>query len=183
MARNEFLPLSNPHRTNIYQHPTLLPLSCQQQIQGYSTTSQESHHIIFEDNFQDMEFPANLPAPKSPKAECDVGAGLVPESGHPIPAFLDQQFLDLSRLSYLPVDDVHLLVLNNCFDIPSKPMLDVFIEKYFLLVHPLVPILDEARFWKIYLRSSENPSTLDNMSVFVFQTMLLTSCAVRILPT
>ncbi|KAF9884563.1 hypothetical protein FE257_001508 [Aspergillus nanangensis] len=99
----------------------------------------------------------------------------VVEGGHTI--FPGQYFLNLERLSSLPMSDVHLLMVNGCLEIPPKPALDVFLRKYFLLLHPLVPILNEAEFWGGYLQSSESPSYPPRVSLFVFQAMLLASCA------
>ncbi|OGM44542.1 hypothetical protein ABOM_006763 [Aspergillus bombycis] len=92
------------------------------------------------------------------------------------PSFSGQQFLDLNALSPLPMSVVHILVTSGCLDIPPKAALDVFIMKYFLLVHPSVPILDEVEFWNTYLQL-EDTEYAPKISLFLFQAMLLSSCA------
>ncbi|KAB8271092.1 Hydantoinase B/oxoprolinase-domain-containing protein [Aspergillus minisclerotigenes] len=47
-----------------------------------------------------------------------------------------QHFIDLNALSLLPMSDVHILVTGGCLDMPPKSAMDVFLMKYFLLVHP-----------------------------------------------
>ena len=96
------------------------------------------------------------------------------------PSFSGQQFLDLNALSPLPMSVVHILVTGGCLDMPPKAALDVFIMKYFLLVHPSVPILDEVEFWNTYLQL-EDAEYAPKISLFLFQAMLLSSCAVCIL--
>ncbi|RAQ48725.1 hypothetical protein AFGD_010801 [Aspergillus flavus] len=87
-----------------------------------------------------------------------------------------QHFIDLNALSLLPMSDVHILVTGGCLDMPPKSAMDVFLMKYFLLVHPSVPILDEVEFWNTYLQS-EDTNYAPKISLFVFQAMLLSSCA------
>lgn len=88
-----------------------------------------------------------------------------------------QHFIDLNALSLLPMSDVHILVTGGCLDMPPKSAMDVFLMKYFLLVHPSVPILNEVEFWNTYLQS-EDTNYAPKISLFVFQAMLLSSCAV-----
>lgn len=95
-------------------------------------------------------------------------------------SFSGQPFLDLNALSLLPMSDVHILVTGGCLDMPPKVAMDVFIMKYFLLVHPSVPILDEVEFWNAYLQP-EDSVYAPKISLFVFQALLLSSCAVCIL--
>ncbi|GAB1201952.1 hypothetical protein APSETT445_000550 [Aspergillus pseudonomiae] len=83
------------------------------------------------------------------------------------PSFFGQQFLDLNALSPLPMSVVHILVTGGCLDMPPKAALDVFIMKYFLLVHPSVPILDEVEFWNTYLQLEDAELTMDWMVQFV----------------
>ncbi|KAE8421249.1 hypothetical protein BDV36DRAFT_280812 [Aspergillus pseudocaelatus] len=91
-------------------------------------------------------------------------------------SFSGQYFLDLKALSLLPMSDVHILVTGGCLDMPPKVTVDVFIMKYFLLVHPSVPILDEVEFWNTYLQP-EDSDYAPKISLFVFQAILLSSCA------
>ncbi|KAJ5226530.1 hypothetical protein N7468_007755 [Penicillium chermesinum] len=57
--------------------------------------------------------------------------------------------------------------------IPAQPLLDELLKHYFLYVHPLLPLIDEAEFWSILeQRSSRNSS----ISILVFQAMLFVAC-------
>ncbi|KAG2413185.1 hypothetical protein HFD88_002374 [Aspergillus terreus] len=76
------------------------------------------------------------------------------------------------------MNDVQVLMVNGCLEIPPKAAVNIFVRKYFLLLHPLLPIIDEAEFWEIYNQSNKFLSCLGKMSLFVFQAMLLASCAV-----
>lgn len=141
-----------------------------------------------------------LPNPGAPEMqdqmELSLGYNLglsVPEAGphHVDPApllvgnastvFPGQYFFNLDRLSSLPMSDVHVLMVNGCLEIPPKSAVDVLLRKYFLLLHPAIPIVDEARFWNTYVQSKENLDHSQRVSLFVFQAMLLASCAVCIL--
>jgi hypothetical protein len=104
----------------------------------------------------------------------------IPDSNHDLGGhiFPNQHFINLDRVRLLPMDDVHVLAVNGCMEIPPKALVDVFVRKYFLLVHPSLPILDEAQFWNIYGQSDEHPSYTPKISLLIFQAMLLASCAV-----
>lgn len=93
-------------------------------------------------------------------------------------AFPGQSFVELDRLSSLPMNDVHVLMVNGCLEIPPKAAVNIFVRKYFLLLHPLLPIIDEAQFWEIYNQSNKYLSRPGKISLFLFQAMLLASCAV-----
>ncbi|KAH8699232.1 hypothetical protein BGW36DRAFT_358735 [Talaromyces proteolyticus] len=82
-------------------------------------------------------------------------------------------FLDVNRLSSLPKDDVDYLVLKRCLHVPLKDSLDDFVKQYFTVVHPFVPMIDEAEFWRLYL----GHGNVKKLSLFVFQAMLFSCCA------
>ncbi|KAJ5833477.1 hypothetical protein N7474_001788 [Penicillium riverlandense] len=119
----------------------------------------------------EMPHSANLPGPFS----VDPSQMMLGNAGFAVPG---QNFLDLEGLSTLPMSEVHILATNGCLEIPPKPAIDVFLGKYFLLLHPCLPILDESQFWNIYLQSNDSPIGSPKISLFVFQAMLLASCAV-----
>lgn len=104
-----------------------------------------------------------------------VDSLVVEDSGAAVPG---QYFLALDKLSSLPMDDVHVLVTNGSLDIPPKDLVDVFLRKYLLVIHPSLPILNEVQFWNTYLHANENLDPSQKVSLFVFQAMLLASCSV-----
>ncbi|KAL6232268.1 hypothetical protein BDW75DRAFT_247299 [Aspergillus navahoensis] len=53
--------------------------------------------------------------------------------------------------------------------VPIQEVLDVFVKHYFLYVHPFLPVIDEAVFWKKYRRSD---ASAGKISTLHFQTML-----------
>lgn len=101
---------------------------------------------------------------------------------NPIPAanvpFASYQFLRLTRLSELPFEDVSFLELKGCFRVPESRYLDIFITKYFLYVHPCLPVIDEAEFWRMYRPKNSYYLSGKKMSLFVLQAMLFASSVV-----
>ncbi|KAM5364386.1 hypothetical protein ACJA88_013027 [Fusarium oxysporum] len=65
-----------------------------------------------------------------------------------------------------------LLEQRGCLHVPTKPILEEFVNNYFLYFHPLVPLLDEQRFWASY---SEQADSNGYVSLFVLQAMLFVS--------
>ncbi|GAM35146.1 hypothetical protein TCE0_017r03242 [Talaromyces pinophilus] len=85
--------------------------------------------------------------------------------------FSSYRFLDGSRLSSLPAEDVEYLISKRCLHFPRKDVLDEFVGQYFAMVHPFVPLLDEAEFWRIY-----NGAGTKKVSLLVFQAILFSAC-------
>ncbi|KAL4985139.1 hypothetical protein BDW68DRAFT_199001 [Aspergillus falconensis] len=48
------------------------------------------------------------------------------------------------------VDGLPILKLTGCLHLPGRAEVDVLLRHYFLYVHPLFPIIDEAAFWSVY---------------------------------
>ncbi|KAL1889648.1 hypothetical protein Sste5346_008767 [Sporothrix stenoceras] len=69
-------------------------------------------------------------------------------------------------------DDAQLLEQRGCLHVPKKPILDEFMKKYFLHVHPMVPLLNEHDFWAMYNSPTPQTKAFGQMSLFVFQAML-----------
>ncbi|KAK2687300.1 hypothetical protein QWA68_013563 [Fusarium oxysporum] len=65
-----------------------------------------------------------------------------------------------------------LLEQRGCLHVPTKPILEEFVNNYFLYFHPLVPLLDEQRFWASY---NEQTDSNGYVSLFVLQAMLFVS--------
>ncbi|KAF5519523.1 Cutinase transcription factor 1 beta [Colletotrichum aenigma] len=84
-------------------------------------------------------------------------------------------FLALGNLHNIPPQDVNFLELQGCLRIPTRAILDEFVQQYFLHVHPLLPMLNEGDFWDVYCM---NPSSMpsDRLSLLLFQAMLFASC-------
>ncbi|KAL4928923.1 Zn(II)2Cys6 transcription factor [Aspergillus undulatus] len=87
-------------------------------------------------------------------------------------------FLKLPSFFDMPQEDIRYLNSKGCFRVPGGGILDEFVRSYFLYMHPCLPIINEAEFWRMYYgqlcpgRGHEN----GGLSLFVFQAMLFASC-------
>ena len=88
--------------------------------------------------------------------------------------FSSYRFLNSSQLSSCPPEDVEYLVAKGCLHVPAKDLLDEFVKTYFCKVHPFLPLVDEAEFWRLYCGSSGT----EPFSLFVFQAMLFACSSV-----
>lgn len=86
-------------------------------------------------------------------------------------------FLTISNLHNVIPQDVNFLESQGCLRIPTRAILDEFVQQYFLHVHPLLPFLNEGDFWNLYCQQSSG-NTGENMSLLVFQAMLFSCCNV-----
>ncbi|KAL2848972.1 hypothetical protein BJX68DRAFT_276164 [Aspergillus pseudodeflectus] len=84
-------------------------------------------------------------------------------------------FLKLPGFSEIPQEDIQYLNLKGCFRVPSGGTLDEFVRKYFLYVHPCLPIINEAEFWQMYYHQSGVEQT--GVTLFTFQAMLFAASA------
>ncbi|KAL2861971.1 hypothetical protein BJX68DRAFT_14041 [Aspergillus pseudodeflectus] len=92
--------------------------------------------------------------------------------------FSRYSFLELNNLQALDKEDVSYLRSKGCFSLPEQPALDEFITKFFLHTHPQTPVLDEAKFWRVYLqRDGPIQSSDQKISLFVFHAMLFMACS------
>ncbi|KAH6879525.1 fungal-specific transcription factor domain-containing protein [Thelonectria olida] len=77
-------------------------------------------------------------------------------------------------LSQLPLEDIAYLRGCGCTQLLPKPVLDELVRAFFLHVHPIVPLLDEAAFWDLY--SGRCGIDAKKISLLVFQAILFASC-------
>lgn len=91
-------------------------------------------------------------------------------------------FLKVQELTRLDEGDVRYLESKGCLHIPSRSHLDQFIRHYFMYVHPCTPILDEERFWDMYLNTSRNNDKTETISLLLFQAMLFAATSVSFIP-
>ncbi|KAH9903732.1 hypothetical protein F4778DRAFT_735304 [Xylariomycetidae sp. FL2044] len=85
-------------------------------------------------------------------------------------------FLSISNLPNIMPQDVNYLESQGCLRVPTREILDDFVQQYFLHVHPLLPLINEGEFWEMYCHAGlSSPS--GNMSLVVFQAMLFSSCS------
>lgn len=87
---------------------------------------------------------------------------------------LECPFIDSQFLSSLPPEDVEYLTAKGSRTLPAESAIDEFFRQYFKHIHPIVPVVDEANFWRIYQGGSGGAK----LSLFVFQAILFASCTV-----
>lgn len=83
-------------------------------------------------------------------------------------------FIDSQVLSRLPPEDVAFLSAKGATSLPDRRALHEFVHQYFKRIHPSVPMIDEAEFWRIY----DGVGSVGSFSLFVFQAILFASCPV-----
>lgn len=90
-------------------------------------------------------------------------------------AYTNYLFLSTSPVSALSSQDLSFLESQGCLRVPMRPLLDDFLEKYFLYVHPLLPLIDEGDFWETYHATGEDWTKRDPISLCLFQAMLFSA--------
>jgi hypothetical protein len=90
-------------------------------------------------------------------------------------SYKEYAFIDSAQLLTLSSEDTVILDGKGCLNLPDHNETYEFVKHYFKRIHPLVPVLDEAKFWRSYL----DTNTGHKVSLFVFQSMLFASCPVR----
>lgn len=85
-------------------------------------------------------------------------------------------FLTISNLPNIPPQDVNFLELQGCLRVPTRALLDEFLQQYFLHVHPLLPLVNEGDFWDIYRQAPDGNAQNDRVSLLVFQAIVFASC-------
>ncbi|KAI0200854.1 hypothetical protein F4808DRAFT_141790 [Astrocystis sublimbata] len=84
-------------------------------------------------------------------------------------------FLAVNNMHNVLPQDVNFLESQGCLRVPTREILDEFMQQYFLHVHPLMPFLNEGDFWNLYCYQ-DNVFTGERMSLLVFQAMLFSCC-------
>lgn len=90
-------------------------------------------------------------------------------------------FLAISNLSGILPQDVNYLELQGCLRVPTRSVLDEFVQQFFLHVHPLLPLFNEGDFWELYCQQStgvggSGDAPCGRVSLLVFQAMLFATC-------
>ncbi|KAK6194045.1 hypothetical protein LQW54_011847 [Pestalotiopsis sp. IQ-011] len=83
-------------------------------------------------------------------------------------------FLQINNLPNIMPQDVNYLESQGCFRIPTREILNEFVQQYFLHIHPILPMLNEGDFWNMYGDAGHGGAG-EKMSLLVFQSMLFSS--------
>ncbi|KAH7121496.1 fungal-specific transcription factor domain-containing protein, partial [Dactylonectria macrodidyma] len=88
------------------------------------------------------------------------------------------RFLELGNLSKLSLKDIEYLESQSCLCVPTRGVLDSFMQQYFRYVHPFLPIIHEGDFWELYAGPGKSDSADPNettVSLLLLQAMLFVS--------
>lgn len=84
-------------------------------------------------------------------------------------------YLRAPNLQRLQSADRSFLESQKSLHVPAGPILDAVMSRYFLYVHPFLPVINEAEFWPIlHQEATGKPS----FSLLVFQAMMFAACSV-----
>lgn len=89
-------------------------------------------------------------------------------------------WLAISNLANILPQDVQYLDMQGCLRVPTRAVLDEFVQQYFLHVHPLLPLFNEGDFWEMYCHQGFGAAPTEKMSLLVFQSMLFATCNVSV---
>lgn len=84
-------------------------------------------------------------------------------------------FINISNLHNIMPQDVNYLESQGCLRVPTRAILDEFVQQYFLHIHPIMPVINEGDFWDMYCNQSFTEPT-EKISLVFFQALLFSSC-------
>ncbi|KAJ4205004.1 hypothetical protein NW759_014670 [Fusarium solani] len=87
-------------------------------------------------------------------------------------AYPSYSFLQAPTIRSIFDQDREFLVAQGCFTLPQRLILDEFIRHYFLHVHPMLPLLNEAEFWAAYDGKRPHNDTAGKVPMIVMQAIL-----------
>lgn len=93
--------------------------------------------------------------------------------------FVHYPYLKVHSIHSIAQQDLNYMEAQGCLHVPTRPILDNFVEQYFRHHNPLIPLLNEGDFWEMYSQK-ESTGPQATMSLLVFQAMLFASCNVSI---
>ncbi|KAK7408055.1 hypothetical protein QQX98_009770 [Neonectria punicea] len=99
-----------------------------------------------------------------------------PSRPMPFILFSCYRFIEPGLMHELPSEDAAFLEQRGCFHIPPRPALDEFVRHYFAHFHPILPLLNETAFWRMYSPQNRRTPPQTRMPLFVLQSMLFVSC-------
>jgi hypothetical protein len=158
--------------TSIRTSSSANPLPTHQSSGSDVTTGRKSN-----DQHQSPNHPALTSQLRAHGLSLDDRSTSSPQS--PNVPYTEYAFVDSQQLLSLPSEDVAFLASKGCLSLPASDAIDEFARQYFKRIHPLVPVLDEAKFWRIY---RNNQPTGAKMSLLVLQSLIFTSCPVNAVP-
>lgn len=95
-------------------------------------------------------------------------------------AYPSYSFLQAPTIRSIFDQDREFLVAQGCFTLPQRLILDEFIRHYFLHVHPMLPLLNEAEFWAAYDGKRPHDDTAGKVPMIVMQAILFVCASVSL---
>ncbi|KPM38667.1 hypothetical protein AK830_g7894 [Neonectria ditissima] len=89
----------------------------------------------------------------------------------------DYSILEAPKVHSLSPEDLDYLYKQGCFVVPQRNILNEFIQQYFLHIHPMLPMLNEADFWALYHPQHSDTASGERMPLIVLQGILFSSCS------
>jgi hypothetical protein len=158
--------------TSIRSSSSANPLPTHQSSGSNVTTGRKPN-----DQHQSSNHPALTSQLRAHGLSSDDRSTIPPQS--PNVPYTDYAFVDSQQLLSLPSEDVAFLASKGSLSLPASNAIDEFAQQYFKHIHPLVPVLDEAKFWRI---CRNNQPTGAKISLFVLQSLIFASCPVSVVP-
>ena len=88
--------------------------------------------------------------------------------------FSHYPYLRAPKLRGLQPDDQAFLKSQKSLHVPERLILETVMSRYFLYVHPCLPVINEAEFWPMLHQEATGKS----FSLLVFQAMMFAACSV-----
>ncbi|KAF5611186.1 cutinase transcription factor 1 beta [Fusarium subglutinans] len=89
--------------------------------------------------------------------------------------FVHYPYLKIHNIHSIAQQDLNYMEAQGCLHVPSRPILDNFVEQYFRVHQAHLPLLNEGDFWEMYSQE-ESTGPQSTISLLVFQAMLFASC-------
>lgn len=87
-------------------------------------------------------------------------------------------FISMGAIPSILPQDLQFLESQCCIHVPTRPIMDELMRQYFLHLHPMLPIINEASFWNIYSSDTGEYALDDRIPLIVLQAMLFACCNV-----
>ncbi|KAH8675040.1 fungal-specific transcription factor domain-containing protein [Ilyonectria robusta] len=85
-------------------------------------------------------------------------------------------FISMGAIPSILPQDLQFLESQCCIHVPTRPIMDELMRQYFLHLHPMLPIINEASFWNIYSSDTGEYALDDRIPLIVLQAMLFACC-------
>ncbi|KAI1342803.1 fungal-specific transcription factor domain-containing protein [Xylariaceae sp. FL0016] len=173
------------HEASNTTHDMSVTSSTEAQNTEYTQPTSQVPATSYEQFFN--RAPSPLPVVNEPAST--ASQDFAPSTGTEIPLWFGDQriplsadvtysyypFLAINNLHNIMPRDVNYLESQGCLRVPTRDILDEFVQQFFLHVHPMMPILNEGDFWDMYCQQGV-PSFGEKFSLLVFQAIMFSSC-------